>query len=298
MSTGYVFLAIAIVGYGLLGIFHKLADHPSCRPKLIAIILLFFGAVLSTLYTGTLDKVGLTFPTTLIWIGLLGGVFSSLALASFQTGLKFGKISTSWLVLNLSMSIPIMLSIVAYGEKLTIAKGVGLLMVLIAILALWWDKKKELTVTGVEHHPSAITVASKWLPLMLLAFFANGLAASSQKVLVERGFGEMSWQYLVVLYWAGFSFLMLLSLKDRALPHVREWVVGFAMALASVTANVSLVFALDRHVPGSVAYPIGNGGSLFLVVLAGVLFFREHLSRFGVAGILLGISAIVVLTMA
>lgn len=53
--------------------------------------------------------------------------------------------------------------------------------------------------------------------------------------------------------------------------------------------------ALDNQVPGSVAYPVGNGGSLFLVVLAGVLLFKEHVNRVGIAGIAIGIAAVLVL---
>ena len=53
--------------------------------------------------------------------------------------------------------------------------------------------------------------------------------------------------------------------------------------------------ALDNQVPGSVAYPVGNGGSLFLVVLAGVLLFKEDVNRVGIAGIAVGVAAVLVL---
>jgi multidrug transporter EmrE-like cation transporter len=57
------------------------------------------------------------------------------------------------------------------------------------------------------------------------------------------------------------------------------------------------VKALSLQVPGTIAYPVANGGSLFLVVLAGFLAFRERVSPVGLAGIALGIAATLVLVL-
>lgn len=297
MTNGYFFLALAIVGYALLGVFHKLADHELCRPKFIALILRFWGAVLTTLYAVIFDSKGLDFPRSVVWVGAVAGVFASLALFTFQAGLKHGKISTSWLVLNLSTSIPILISIFIYHERVNVMKLVGLMLVLLAILGLWLDKKKDLSIAKAEKQHSAAEIASQWVPLMILAFLANGIAGSTQKILVEVGGGDYPWQFLIVLYASGFAFLTLLSVNSRVLPNRREWVTAFAMAVASVTANLALVLAL-RTVPGSIGYPIGNGGSLVLVVLAGVLFFRERLNAAGKLGVTAGIAAIVALALA
>jgi drug/metabolite transporter (DMT)-like permease len=48
-------------------------------------------------------------------------------------------------------------------------------------------------------------------------------------------------------------------------------------------------------VPGNVAFPISNGGSLFVVVIAGVALFRERIGAYGIAGCTLGAIAILLL---
>lgn len=292
MTIGYLLLIASLLGFGMLGIFHKVADHPSCRPRIIATILLFWGGLLTTLWTAFFEPKGLHFPKEVLLIGTVGGIFSSLALFTFQAGLKHGKISTSWLVINLSMSIPILLSIFLFDEKINWIKGIGILLVLNAILFMWRDKKLDL-----DKAMSGTINKSKWLPLMILAFVANGLAAGSQKVLVERGFGDFAWQFYIVLYWAGFLLMLLLSLLKEGMPNRREFGTAFVMGLCSVAGNVALVLALARNVPGSVAFPVGNGGSLTLVVLAGVLFFKEHVNPIGRLGIACGLSAILLLVM-
>ena len=294
MTVGYLLLILSLLGFGMLGIFHKVADHPTCRPRIIAVILLFWGGVLTTLWTAFFEPKGLHFPKEVLVIGAIGGIFSSLALFTFQAGLKHGKISTSWLVINLSMSIPILLSIFLFNEKINWIKGVGIFLVINAIVLMWRDKKIDLD--KASAHPIT-TDKSKWLPLMILAFLANGLAAGSQKVLVERGFGDFAWQFYIVLYWAGFALMLVLSLLKEGMPNRREFGTAFVMGVCSVAGNVALVLALARNVPGSVAFPVGNGGSLTLVVLAGVLFFKEQVHPIGRIGIACGLSAILLLVM-
>ena len=346
MPIGYLFLFASLLGFGLLGIFHKVADHPRCRPRMVTMLLLFWGAVLSATYTKFFESKGLTFPPKVLAIGAAGGLLASLALFSFQASLRFGKISTSWLILNLCTFVPVVLSILIYREKVTAGKAIGLLLVLVAIFLLWWDKKTDLERAGKEAHRGptpgpeskdppqensddegagrvgmVTTVAaappvaditmvtapqrdvrskSKWLPLILLAFVANGLAATSQKVLVEvdgRAYESYAWQFYIALYAAGFVVCAAANLTQAGRPNLREFVTGLVMAIASVAGNVSIVMALSKNVPSTVAYPVANGGSLFLVILAGLLLFKEHVNPVGIAGIAVGIAAVLVLVM-
>ena len=296
MTLGYILLFTSLISFGLLGIFHKVADHPQCRPKMIALILLFWGGTLTTIYTACFNQKGLQFPLEVLLIGSLGGTIAAAALFFFQTGLKFGKISTSWLIINLSMSVPISLSIFFFGEKISFSKGLGVLLVFAAVVMMWWDKKKDLEKSDANVSTNAAS-KSKWLLLMMLSFLGNGLAAATQKLLQEAGAGEYVWQFYIVLYWSGFVMLMFLSVLREAWPNRRELGIGLIMAVCSVVGNVSITMALGK-VKGAIAYPVGNGGSLTLVVLAGVLCFRERIHRIGIAGIVCGISAILILVLA
>lgn len=297
MNVGYLLLLIGLAAFGMLGIFHKVADHPQCRPKMIAVVLLFWGGVLTTVYTLQFNAKGLVFPKEVLSIGALGGVIAALALFVFQTGLKFGKISTSWLIINLATSIPILFSVLLFGEKVNIAKGIGVVLVFVAIIMMWRDKKIDMDKADSDLADEKKSDKAKWLPLMLLAFLGQGLAALSQKLLVEAGAGDYVWQFYIVLYWSGFLMMVFLSLMREAWPNRREFLTALVMAVCSVIGNVSITTAMTK-VKGVIAYPVSNGGSLTLVVLAGVLFFREKIHRVGIAGIVCGITAILILVLA
>ena len=153
MTLGYILLLLGLLAFGMLGIFHKVADHPKCRPKMIALILLFWGGVLTTGYTAFFNPKGLEFPIRVVLIGAGGGTMAALALFAFQTGLKYGKISTSWLILNLATSIPILLSVFLFGERLNLGEAFGICLVLVAVLMMWQDKRIDLQKANAELVP-------------------------------------------------------------------------------------------------------------------------------------------------
>jgi drug/metabolite transporter (DMT)-like permease len=293
MLIGYAFLLTAIVAFGTLGIFHKVADHPNCRPKMTALLLHFWGGVLALTYTVSADSHGLRFPNAVLVIGALTGLVASLTLFVFQTGLKYGKISTSWLIINLTTAVPVLISIFIFNEKLKPAKGLGVLLVFAAIFMLWLDKKKDLQQLAPSAEAPRKTDTSKWLPLMLVTFLGQGLASSSQKVLVEANVANYVWQFLVIFYWGGFFVILALSVFREPWPNRREILTALVMAVCSVIGNFAMTTSL-KTVNGSIAYPASNG-SLLMVVIGGVLLFREKIHPVGLAGIACGICAILVL---
>ena len=297
MLSGYALLLLGLVAFGTLGILHKVADHPGCRPRMIALILYFWAALLTTFYTAAFNAKGLECPHKVLWIGGCAGAIAGFNLFIFQTALRHGKISTSWLIINLAISVPILLSVFLFGEKASPGKATGIFLVLAAIIMMWWDKKMDLQRAGVDNPAAPAASRSKWIPLMMVAFVGQGLVASSQKVLVEANAGAYVWQFYVVLYWSGFLALALVAFMREPRPNRRELATGLFMAVCSVVGNVSITMALNT-VNGVVAFPVSNGGSLTMVVLAGVLFFKEKIHPIGLGGIFCGITAILVLLLA
>jgi drug/metabolite transporter (DMT)-like permease len=295
MNIGYLFLFTAMVAFGALGIFHKVADHPHCRPKMTALLLNFWGGIITIVFAATAVPGGLHFTSRVLLIGSGTGIISALTLFVFQTALKHGKISTSWLIINLTTAVPVVLSVYLFNEKISSAKALGVVLVFIAIVMLWLDRRRDLKKIDAENPHSGIAEKSKWLPLMMLTFIGQGLASTGSKLLVEAKAGDYVLQFLIVLYWTGFITLLLLSIMREAWPNRRELLTTLVMAVCSVVGNGAITVAL-KTVKGSIAYPVNNG-SLIIVVLAGVLIFREKIHPIGIAGIVCGIGAVLILVL-
>jgi multidrug transporter EmrE-like cation transporter len=136
-----------------------------------------------------------------------------------------------------------------------------------------------------------------WFRLMMLAFICNGICTFGLRILAGRGVGERYISvYLVLWYLAGAMLLGVVYFARRRTAVV-DLAVGAALGLASVTGQTSLGLALSRGLPGSIVYPVTLAGGLFIVVGAGVLLFDERVGPFGIAGIALGITSIVLLSL-
>ena len=137
-----------------------------------------------------------------------------------------------------------------------------------------------------------------WLLLMLVAFFFNGCGVFGLRILAGMGLSETHVnQYLLYFYLGGFFFMAMVLLRRKIMPNLREIGIGMLMALCSLSGTAALAYALGNyHIPGNTAFPISNGGSLFVVIIGGVLLFRERLGLYGLCGCVLGTLAIVLLS--
>jgi len=133
---------------------------------------------------------------------------------------------------------------------------------------------------------------------MIVAFVANGMGIFGARILTGWNLAEQfKFQYLVFWYGAGFLFAALVLVRERFKFNWREMAIAGLMGAASVGGQLSLLAALQRGIPGHVMFPLANGGGLFLVALVGVLVFRERIHLYGLAGIVLGIAATVLLSL-
>jgi drug/metabolite transporter (DMT)-like permease len=137
-----------------------------------------------------------------------------------------------------------------------------------------------------------------WLLLMLVAFFFNGCGVFGLRILAGMGLSETHVnQYLLYFYLGGFLFMALVLFLQKIVPSLKEIAIGMLMALCSLSGTAALAYALGEfHIPGNIAFPISNGGSLFVVIIGGVLLFRERLGLYGLCGCALGTLAIVLLS--
>ncbi len=136
-----------------------------------------------------------------------------------------------------------------------------------------------------------------WLRLMLVAFLANGTGPFGLKILSEQGLaGRYQAQYLLYWYLGAFVFAVLAFLRRRFPLYRREIWLGALMGACSLLGQAFTGLALSNGIPGHIAFPMTTGGSLFLVATAGLVLFREKVGVYGLAGLALGIIALVALS--
>ena len=137
-----------------------------------------------------------------------------------------------------------------------------------------------------------------WLRWMALAFVFNGVCTFGIRILAGRGLADRyTSTYLLIWYGAGAVFLGALYLFQRKKTRRSDLLIGGGLGVCSVSGQTSVGLALARGLPGSIVYPVALAGGLFLVIAAGVLIFKEKIGAYGVAGIILGLVSIILLSL-
>src|ERR1700739_296515 len=103
---GYLYMILSLTCFGFSGICGKLADTRGCKPVAVYTLaygwsLLFGGAFVALFRGGNFRG-----PMGIYAIALRCGLASVIGGMVFLAGIRYGKISTSWLVINLSAAIP------------------------------------------------------------------------------------------------------------------------------------------------------------------------------------------------
>jgi len=296
MFLGYLFAVLAMLSIGILGLLSKLGDRYGNTPLNTALTLFGGSTIFMGLYVNLVQKASLIPPVMVSGTAAFFGALAILAFWLFLYGLQFGKLTSSWIFMNLSAVVPAALSVMIYHEAITITKTLVLALVVASIVLLWKDKQQESTqgLTGGEV-PTRANVKI-WITAMLAAFLVNGICPFGLRVLAGRGLAQQyTAVYLVYWYLAGFAFGLLGLIKVRHRLSRANLIIGLIMAVASVGGQFFMGLALSKGVPGSVVYMLGMGASMCVVVLGGVLFFRERVGTLAKVGIIIGLVAAVLL---
>lgn len=140
MTEGFIYALLGLLGFGSLGVFHKLADTLHCRPAPVNALLygwsLAFAAALIVLRGEELHT-----PAGVATLALPFGISASIAILAFQAGIRHGDIATSWLAINLSSGLPTIASILLYHEPVGLQRAVALFLIPVSMALLWKDKR-------------------------------------------------------------------------------------------------------------------------------------------------------------
>jgi drug/metabolite transporter (DMT)-like permease len=296
MFIGYLFAVLAMLSIGVLGILSKLADRPDCTPLNTTLVLFGGSSMIMGLYVRFIQGETLNPPKMVSGTAIFFGALAVLAFWVFLYGLQFGKITTSWIFMNLSAIVPAALSTILYHEKLGVLKALVLGLVVLSIFLLWKDKQQESGQVLTQSEVPTRANVKIWITAMLCAFLLNGVCPFGLRVLAGRGLAQQYTPvYLVYWYLAGFGFGLLGLIKSRQKLSLANLTIGLIMAVASVGGQFFMGLALSHGVAGSVVFMLGMGASMCVVVLGGLIFFHERVGTYAKLGIVIGLAAAVLL---
>ena len=243
--------------------------------------------------------------------GFCFGLLFCLAVAMSARCFEIGSMALTSVIVNMSLILPILYSILLLSEPLTALHVVGFLLfcgsVLFSALSGGKDNKKGSLI---------------WLLLVLIGFATNGSTAILQKSYVLYSEAQQDSVFLAVAYLtASIAFIVrylvkripkkasvtaeggsaaeeppLLVRNSRALTVLLFIAVSCLAGVGSFGGNL-LLGRLTSEVLAAILYPCINGGLAVFTTLLSFFFFKEKITLQKVCSVLLGAAAIVVLNL-
>lgn len=143
MSSGYIYLAAGLLSFSLLGIFAKIADLKRCRPAALYLIMCLSASLIAAVSAFAASSQAGRPPGIVIEVALPFGALAALAGVALQAGIRYGKLATSWLIINLSAAVPTIGSVVLYHENISARRLIALMLMAVSVVLLWKDKQED-----------------------------------------------------------------------------------------------------------------------------------------------------------
>ncbi len=219
-----------------------------------------------------------------VFVGFLFiGTFVLFALSSQKAGVAITAVFS-----KMSVVIPVIAGIFLFTEHMNLLKVLGITATLLAFILVFYKKEKS---------------KLKWSVIILpiLIFFGNGIIDTSLKYIEHHFISNdytlfLTWIFIIALIIGSIvSFVKFLSNKQTF--KIRNIIGGTILGLLNYTTTYFMLLAMNRF-QSNVLFPIQNVGIVMFSALLGLVLFKEKLSTTNWLGILLSISAILLIAYA
>lgn len=199
--------------------------------------------------------------------------------------------------------LSIIVSYFWFNEPVSVFQIIGLIVFFVAAyLLLSYDKK------------SNIKISFKTFTSLLVSFFANGLIMIAQKYFALKVneantplFSLLTFFLCGTMMIISFAFTRLkakrktkedengiLKTKERVL-NKKLIICGSLLAVAVFLINI-IITEMGKTVPSIIVFPVSTAISVLIATLVGCLIFKDKLTTKKIAGIILGVISIVIIS--
>lgn len=206
-------------------------------------------------------------------LGLVSGAFYVGSFLLYQYNISRNGVVLPATFMKLGVLVPVLLAIIVFGEKPGVLQVAGIAIALTAIMTL-----NRPAGTGDTVGAASVASAVRAPRALLLLVLIGGAGDAMSKVYEELGDAALKSQYLTFTF---ISALVLCSLtavvKGQRLAGA-DVLYGCLIGIPNYYSARFLLLSLS-YVPAATAYPTFSVGTILLVTAAGVLVFKERMTK-------------------
>jgi len=234
-------------------------------------------AVANGLRPVSLFTLALGFVTGFLYIG---GMYLGMA----TIGRRGASIAVS--ASQLSVLIPVGLSVAIFGESLRTNQIIGVMITLVSL---------PLLAAKIGGGPKG-SMDRETLLLLIAQILVQGFAQFSSKVLIATGLGAERDIFFLTVFVSATLATIPIALRHRAEIARKDFAYGGIVGVCNIGGNLSMLLALAA-LPGAIVFPLVNSGGLLLVTLLAWIIFKERISRVNALGIVMTLAAVLLINL-
>ncbi len=260
-----IYLILAIISSACVSIFMRLSEN--CIKSEMSMFMANYGACIALSLVFMKNSVGDVFSGGTDVIVILGCITGILYLSGFMVlkyNIKHNGLVLASTFMKLGVLIPTVMAVVFFGDKPDGLQILGILLALAAIVMIQFEKD------AFKDGRKKI-----WLLAILLI---SGLGDGMMNVFEQLGTPEGKDGYLLMTFCMAMALTMIIALVGKEHIGKADFAFGLLIGIPNYFSARFLLMALS-HVDAVIAYPVYSVATLVAITLAGILGFRERLSK-------------------
>ena len=275
-------LCLAAIGISMQATLKKYYTRKGCRGVFIFTAVSVSSACLFFIVSSGFN---LNFTKEVLPYSIGFGVSYCLAVVTSFLAVKIGSLSLTSLITSYSLIVPTFYGLIFLDEAASVTFFVGFAILLVSLFLI--NSKRD-----------GKTVSLPWMIAVLISFIGNGVCSTFQNV-QQKKFEGMYKNELMVIALGGVAIVLfataLLKEKDDIIPSLRGGAHAMiACGLANGAVNM-VVMLLAVRMNASLMFPIISAGGIVLTWSVSKFIYKEKLTKYQNAALVLGIIAVVLM---
>lgn len=265
-------LILAIIASSLVSIMMRVGEGRAKNNISMLSVNYFLCMILAIIYTGVgnLMQTGEGLGTA-IGLGSINGFFYIASLILFQNSVKKNGVVLSSIFMKLGIMMPLIISILLFGEMPTMVQIIGFVIAVTAIVIINMKEKEENVTNHKTNRTSPVKLG------LILVLVGCGMADGMSKIYQELGTREFEELFLVCTFVIAFILSVLFVKYKKQKYTSNEILYGILLGVPNYYSARFLLKALGE-IPAVVAYPTFSIGTIAVITLTGVVAFKEKLT--------------------
>ena len=228
-------------------------------------------------------------PQTWLYASLFA-IFTVLFQLSYTHALSGGNVSLTVMMVNLSMLLPVLVSVFFFHEPFGPKHAIGIVLTVLSFVLC-------------VNFKDGGKVTKKWFSLTLIATVANAFITISQKIFASSEFHTEKEAFVSCAYLIAFVITLVIYaitlLRKRAsdiYKRPRVYLIAISVGLVLALFQWLNTYAMSI-IHGTFFFPVFSGGAIIFSTVAGILFFKDKLTVKQAISIVVGVIAVIIMNL-